>query len=174
MKLQYKDYRPIREGDVGYSDIRKKARWYYSPSTHTSITYRQYVTLSRGMSYERYAQEKQKKGVIKKQYRPRKGKVTGGVIQKPEKPLSEKKRYYKGVKRSKYIERALILKDAYAHKKGTRFEDLSDLDKTIFWEVYHSLVDDHMPTLAEYEEDYADFFDLQYEEIEDLSYGTTP
>lgn len=187
MKLTYGDYRPIKQGDNGWSLEKQKARWYYSPSSKTSIPLRQFQKQARGnVSYKTYVKEREKQGILKKSYKPRK---------KPQRPSTAKPKQKKSsIKKSKtpikkvvtskpilnrYQERALFLQNKWATRLSKeygyqlKFDELPDSEKTRFWEDYHSLVDSGPP--AEDDADYyEDLFDLEYEEILDLSYGDTP
>lgn len=169
-KLTYLDYRPIKEGDEGYTPEKKKARWYYSPSRKYSIPYRTFVTeAGGGITYEKYAAQQRKKGVAKKQYKPRTKPTT------PRKP----KVLTKDEIRKQYIDRVLFLKKRYAKKVAGGYEmdwdAMPDSEKTLFWQKYHELMDQYSyPTEDEYDENYADYFDMDYEEVYDLTYGETP
>lgn len=180
VKLSHDDYRPIRKGDIGWTEEKQKARWYYSPSSHNSITLRQFQKFARGgVTYEKYVRKREAAGIARKKYAPRKPKIV--VVETPRKPLShqQKRRQKQGTARTKYIQRALELKDSFARKRsqqlgyGIVWEDLTDKDKTKFWQVYHELVD-HLPSENDYTDYYDDFFDYSYEDIGDLEYGETP
>lgn len=191
-KLTYRDFRPIREGDLGYTAAKAKARWYYSPSTETAITYRRFGTAARGgQSYEKLAKKKQAEGLEKRRYRPRKPSTT------PKKKTSKKKSTVKhiapigqrgasaeeiaiGRAKSEARDRLLILKLAFA-KRNSEFrnrqeswEDMTSADQSLFWELYHEMVYHGKPSEDEFSGYYENFFDMTYDDIADLEYGETP
>lgn len=191
-KLEYRDFRPIREGDAEYTVERSKARWYFSPSSNTAITYYRFVTASKGgISYKKLAKQREKEGIEKKRYRPRKSKTISKKSTKkrqaPKKHIAKKgqrgatkKELAIGRAKSEARDRLLILKGAFA-KRNSEFrgrdetwDDMTNNDQTLFWEMYHELVYHGKPGEDEFSNYYENFFDMEYDEVEDLEFGETP
>lgn len=164
--LVYKDYRPIRRGDIGWTPERQKARNYYSPSQRSIIPLRQFQKLARGVSYPEYVRQRERRGIPQKKYR----RVKPKIIAPPGKR--------KGVD---YQKRVSQLQDAFARRLSEDYDieltwdELPDFDKTIFWIKYHDLVDRFVPpTIGEVRDEFYDYFDIEYDQYGDLDYGETP
>jgi hypothetical protein len=59
--LVYKDFRPIRLGDVGYTERLKLARVYYSPSEQKIISVRQFQRYARGIGQPLFAKRRKRR-----------------------------------------------------------------------------------------------------------------
>lgn len=150
--LVYADYRPIREGDSGWTAKKEKARWYYSPSRKVSIPIRRFQELARGMSYTEYRKKREAMGV------PKGSRIKG---------------------RYDYRTRADMLKESFARKHGQytgrdNWNELTDDEKTEFWDIYHKLVEEGTPSYTDYTHYYSDYFDLEYGDYDNIEYGPTP
>jgi hypothetical protein len=179
--LVYSDYRPIKQGDKGWTPQLEKARNYYSPSRplNSNSTKNQnpmpvgkFQYYAKGgtdkpKQYTEYRKERAAKPT--RRYRiKRPEKPFGGVILKPGKYIN-------------YRERADFLKEAYVRRiseiEGVQhsWDDLPRYQQTEFWKLYHELVDDsEMPSYRDYQNFYEDYFDLSYDELGDMEYGPTP
>lgn len=201
-RLVYKDYRPIQKGDKGWSPEKQKNRWMYSPSEHKAISRRQFVTGAYGgVRWEKISEQRQKQGIPKKQYRQREivpklkpGKKPGKkrlpppseqpvkIVKPVKKQKGKKKKEKRGVRDTAYIERVLFLKEKFAERfsldYGVQLEwdELTDFDKTLFWDKYHDLVDrNNAPTEETYiDEDFEDYFGDFDNGFYDIEYGETP
>lgn len=193
-KLVYKDFRPIRQGDAGWTPEKEKSRWHYSPSSEVSISYRRFVTAAQGgKSYEQQVKEKEKKGYVKRQYKPRKTptkKKPTSTKKKPspKKPIAKKVQkstnfvaeQVKAMRHKKIENRLEYLQDAFARKQADytgisrSWDELSDQEKTLFWDIYHDFAYHGQPSQQEFSNYYQNFFDMEYSETDDIAYGETP
>ena len=172
-RLVYRDYRPIKQGDRGWTPAREKARWMYSPSlpmssvgaTRNPMPRRQFDTLAHGGT----EYEERVKGQPKKRYKPR---IAKRRISRRE-PISRER--LEGRERRDYLQERYL--DRLAIYKGYRqeWDDLTDNEKTEFWTLYHRLMDGRdQPSFRDYQDYYEDYFDMSYSDYDNFEYGETP
>ena len=177
MGLEYRDFRPIREGDKGWTPELQKSRHYYSPSTGEKLTLRKFQEKARGASYTEFVKQRQAKGEQPRRNKPRTPAPSGKpieVVVKPKHRLLDKyiRKEKPGRMHTLYVERAMFMKERFAEKISNEYgyqvdwTDMSDEEKTTFWEVYHDMVDDNKPSRDEFLDYYSDFFDGDYEDFD--------
>jgi hypothetical protein len=180
MKLTYRDFRPIRKGDAGWTEKKQKARTYYSPSTQQSIPLRTFQAGARGATYKEFVQQREKKGEKPKKYKIRVLEVTPVVHSAPTGRGRRRLIESPGKEYSKYIERSIFFKNKYARKISEDYgyelawADMPDDEKKQFWDLYHEIVHQGPPAEEEYATTYEDYFGEYDDALNDIEYGDTP
>lgn len=176
-------------------ELAKKKRWLISPKTGRTISLREFQKNARGKTYTKFVQERIQKGEQPKKYKqkqepaPRKAPVKAPVkppaipVKKEPQPPKQiaPTRVATGKMRTKINERVLFLKRRYAQKLSNElgyrvnWVEMEDFEKTQFWEEYHRLVyRPYHPSEDEFRDEFERYFDMDYDEVDDIHYGDTP
>lgn len=162
-----------------YLRLPGKSRRYRNVDTGKEISLRQYQKLQRGgITYTEY---------VKKKGGKREYKTKGHVNVKMPKPqvLASPAKTGKSPKQVGYIpvdkqraqERVRRMKQGFALKRGySGYDEMPTEDKSAFWEAYHRLMDKRKrpPSRNYFKHHLQDFYEMEYEDWLDLSYGDTP
>jgi hypothetical protein len=182
--LVYKDYHPIKPGDPGYTQAKKNARWYYSPSENKELNLREFQTAARGVKYPEFVKQRKKRGVRPKKYKTKKVKEREEQEQKrirakiKKSPKQKRQEIVTRVVeeadlRTTLINRSEYLKQSYAagiSNGELTFEELNNEDIANFWNAYHEVFYEE----AKDYDYYAEFFDVDIEYFDEVEYGITP